>query len=211
MRDAANGKEALKVVQKKSGLKIDVISGEEESQIIYDNHLSLITASGGNYLYVDVGGGSTEVSCIKDGERVYSHSYNVGTLRLLNGKVKPATMLSLRHDLMVATEDMDQITIVGSGGNINKLYRIARQRDKQVDRLPVATLRRLYERLDKMSLEVRMDTFNMKPDRADVIVPAAKIFLEIADCVHATEIMVPNLGLADGIINELMEKYKAKH
>lgn len=209
MRDAKNGKDVLKEIEKKTNMKLEIISGDEESQIVYDNHLAQLDPNK-DYLYVDVGGGSTEVSFLKHGERCFSHSYDIGTIRLLNDKVKREDFEKMTHELQEITQQADQITIVGSGGNINKLYRIASKRDKQVDKLPVETLRRLHARLSKMSLEERMDVFGLKPDRADVIVPAAEIFLEIANSIHSTTIMVPNVGLADGILNDLLTTYMRK-
>lgn len=209
MRDAKNGREMIKKIAKETGMKLEIISGDEESQIVYDNHLSLMSGPG-NYLYVDVGGGSTEVTLMANGERRYSHSYNVGTIRLLEGKVDAETMMAMRQEITELTKDYDSIVIIGSGGNINKLYRLADKRDKQVDRLPVATLDKWYKRLSKLSVEERMRAYGLKPDRADVIVPAAEIFLCVAACARAESIMVPSMGLADGIINDLVEAYKLR-
>lgn len=209
MRDAQNGKAMLKQIEKETGLKLEIISGDVESRIVYDNHLALMSGQG-SFLYVDVGGGSTEVTFMHHGERIHGCSYNIGTIRLLNGKVKPEKFVQMIDELKKVTQGYNDITIIGSGGNINKLYRMASKRDKLVDYLPVDTLRRQHTRLAKMSVEERMEVFNLKPDRADVIVPAAEIFLGIADGVGAKTIMVPNLGLADGIINEMVEEYKKK-
>lgn len=209
MRDAKNGRDIIKKIAKETSMKLEIISGDEESQIVYDTHLSLMSGPG-NYLYVDVGGGSTEVTLMSNGERIYSHSYNVGTIRLLEGKVPPETTVAMRQEISELTKDYDNIVIIGSGGNINKLYRLADKRDKQTDRLPVATLDKWYKRLSKLSVEERMRAYSLKPDRADVIVPAAEIFLCVAACARAESIMVPSLGLADGIINDLVEAYKLR-
>ena len=203
MRDAKNGKEVLKSIEKGAGIKIEIISGDEESQMVYDNHYSLMSGEG-NFLYVDVGGG------ISNGERLYSHSFNVGTIRLLNNKVKPNVLVEMKQTIGEVTKGYDNIVIIGSGGNINKLYRLANKREKTKEYLPVDVLRRLYERLNKMSVEERMQLFNLKPDRADVIVPAAEIFLHVASSAHVEKIMVPNIGLADGIINDLLRAYVSK-
>lgn len=136
-----------------------------------------------------------------------SHSYNIGTVRLLNDAVKTDEINHIKEELKRVTDDYKDITIIGSGGNINKLYRIASKRDKLVDTLPVQTLVKLHDRLSKLSLEERMDVFNMKPDRADVIVPAAEIFMMIAQSVGAKYIKVPNVGLADGLINDMAQKF----
>ena len=204
MRDAKNGRQVMDHVNRDTGLGLEIISGDEESQIIYDIHLSQLQDDN-NYLYVDVGGGSTEVTFISQGQRVMSHSYNIGTVRMLSEAVKAEELQHVRNGLGKVAAGYGDITIIGSGGNINKLYRIAPKRDKTEGRLPVDTLVRLHDRLAKMSLQERMDVFNMKPDRADVIVPAAEIFMMVAQSVGAKAIKVPNVGLADGLINDMAQ------
>ena len=205
MRDAKNGKQVLKHINEETGLKMEIISGDEESQIIYDIHLSQIQDDN-NYLYVDVGGGSTEITFISKGQRIMSHSYNIGTVRMLNEAVKTEELQHVKDELKEITSGYSDITIIGSGGNINKLYRIANKRDKQESVLPVETLVKLRDRLAKMSIDERMNVFNMKPDRADVIVPASEIFIMIAQSVNAKNIKVPNVGLADGLINDMAQQ-----
>lgn len=204
MRDAKNGRQVMDRVNEATGLGLKIISGDEESQIIYDIHLSQLQDDN-NYLYVDVGGGSTEVTFISQGQRVMSHSYNIGTVRMLSEAVKAEELQHVRNGLGKVAAGYGDITIIGSGGNINKLYRIAPKRDKTEGRLPVDTLVRLHDRLAKMSLQERMDVFNMKPDRADVIVLAAEIFMMVAQSVGAKAIKVPNVGLADGLINDMAQ------
>ena len=204
MRDAKNGRQVMDRVNEATGLGLKIISGDEESQIIYDIHLSQLQDDN-NYLYVDVGVGSTEVTFISQGQRVMSHSYNIGTVRMLSEAVKAEELQHVRNGLGKVAAGYGDITIIGSGGNINKLYRIAPKRDKTEGRLPVDTLVRLHDRLAKMSLQERMDVFNMKPDRADVIVPAAEIFMMVAQSVGAKAIKVPNVGLADGLINDMAQ------
>lgn len=171
---------------------------------MHDIHLSQLQDDN-NYLYVDVGGGSTEVTFISRGQRIMSHSYNIGTVRMLSEAVKAEELQHIRNELGKVAAGYGDITIIGSGGNINKLYRIAGKRDKTVGRLPVESLVRLHDRLAKMSIQERMDVFNMKPDRADVIVPAAEIFMMVAQSVGAKAIRVPNVGLADGLINDMAQ------
>ncbi|MFW5526429.1 MAG: Ppx/GppA family phosphatase [Prevotella sp.] len=204
MRDAKNGRQVMDRVNEATGLGLKIISGDEESQIIYDIHLSQLQDDN-NYLYVDVGGGSTEVTFISQGQRIMSHSYNIGTVRMLSEAVKAEELQHVRNELGKVAAGYGDITIIGSGGNINKLYRIAPKRDKTEGRLPVDTLVKLHDRLAKMSLQERMDVFNMKPDRADVIVPAAEIFMMVAQSVGAKAIKVPNVGLADGLINDMAQ------
>lgn len=204
MRDAKNGKALMKRIKNKAHVNLEIISGDEESGIIYDNHLANLPSQGA-FLYVDVGGGSTEISFICNGQRIFGQSFNVGTIRLLKGKVKKNELMALKTEVTKVTSGYDNIKIIGSGGNINKLFRLANKKRK-LEALPVEVLRKLYDSLSKMSVEERMVAYELKPDRADVIVPAAEIFLHVAASSKAKEIIVPNFGLADGIINDLLLK-----
>ena len=204
MRDAKNGKALMKRIKNKAHVNLEIISGDEESGIIYDNHLANLPSQGA-FLYVDVGGGSTEISFICNGQRIFGQSFNVGTIRLLKGKVKKNDLMALKTEVTKVTSGYDNIKIIGSGGNINKLFRLANKKRK-LEALPVEVLRKLYDSLSKMSVEERMVAYELKPDRADVIVPAAEIFLHVAASSKAKEIIVPNIGLADGIINDLLLK-----
>ena len=160
-------------------------------------------ASGQNYLYVDVGGGSTEINLISNGELKNSRSYNIGTVRMLSGMVKEEEKEALRTDLIGLATEYTPISIIGSGGNINKLFRLADKKDKKASLLPIESLQDIYETLKALSTEQRIKQYKLKPDRADVIVPAAEIFLEIATHVKASGIIVPTIGLSDGIIDSL--------
>lgn len=204
MRDAKNGKALMKRIKNKAHVNLEIISGDEESGIIYDNHLANLPSQGA-FLYVDVGGGSTEISFICNGQRIFGQSFNVGTIRLLKGKVKKNDLMALKTEVTKVTSGYDNIKIIGSGGNINKLFRLANKK-KKLEALPVDVLHKLYDSLSKMSVEERMVAYELKPDRADVIVPAAEIFLHVAASCKAKEIIVPNIGLADGIINDLLLK-----
>ncbi len=203
MRDAKNGKAVINKILKQTGIHIEIIDGQEEAQMIYNNHVEDLQDRTGNYLYVDVGGGSTEVNLMVNGALVQSLSYNVGTVRILSGAVKPETWLTMKDDLTRLTQGFQGINIIGSGGNINKLYRMAKDKDKESQRLPVSTLQALYDQLKPLPPEQRMKEFGLKEDRADVIVPAAEIFLTIAQIVKAEYVHVPVIGLADGIIDAL--------
>lgn len=204
MRDAKNGKALMKRIKNKAHVNLEIISGDEESGIIYDNHLANLPSQGA-FLYVDVGGGSTEISFICNGQRIFGQSFNVGTIRLLKGKLKKNDLMALKTEVTKVTAGYDNIKIIGSGGNINKLFRLANKKRK-LEALPVEVLHKLYDSLSKMSVEERMVAYELKPDRADVIVPAAEIFLHVAASSKAKEIIVPNIGLADGIINDLLLK-----
>lgn len=210
MRDAKNGKAIIKKIRKTTGINIEIIDGQEEAQMIYNNHVECREDQNGNYMYVDVGGGSTEINLLIDGKLVYSKSFNIGTVRILTGGVTEAAWHQMRDEISRITENHAEINIIGSGGNINKLYRLIEKKDKKRKRIPIASLQNMYDKLKVLTPEARMETFNLKPDRADVIVPASEIFLCIAEVIHANYIYVPEIGLSDGIIDNLYAADKAK-
>lgn len=203
MRDARNGKAVIKKVLKDTGIRIEIIDGQEEARMIYNNHVECLEDRTGNYIYVDVGGGSTEINLLTNGVLVQSLSYNVGTVRMLSNVVREEVWEQMKDDLTRLTADFPDINIIGSGGNINKLYRLADKKDKKLQRMPIASLQELYDQLSPLTPEQRMKEFSLKADRADVIVPAARIFLTIAATVKAQYVHVPVIGLADGIIDSL--------
>lgn len=203
MRDAKNGKAVIKKVFKHTGIKIEIIDGQEEAALVYNNHIECMEDRSGNYIYVDVGGGSTEVNLLNNGELVFSKSYNIGTVRILSRADKPETWQQLRNDMVYIAGKYPDINIIGSGGNINKLYRLASTKDKQKLNMPVSSLEEIYKRLKFLTPEQRMDEFHLKADRADVIVPAAEVFLAIAESTSAKYVHVPVIGLADGIVDKL--------
>lgn len=203
MRDAKNGMDIIKQIEKKTGVHIDIIDGQEEAKIIYNNHVEHMEDQKGNYMYVDVGGGSTEINLLSEGQLVCSRSYNIGTVRMLNNAVKDSERERLKNDLAELAKSYPQTNIIGSGGNINKLYRLADKKNKKKMTMQVSVLQELHTRLKALSLEERMEQFGMKPDRADVIIPAGEIFLTIANIIGASYIHVPVIGLSDGIIDEL--------
>ena len=200
-REAKNGNKVLKRVMKETKLRIDIISGEEEARTIRDNY-----SSDGNLLYMDVGGGSTELSLVCDGKVIAGRSFNIGTIRMLNECVSPELWQEMQDTVLSLTKGVENVRIVGSGGNINKLYRLAPKKERVKETLRVDTLSRLYTRLSALSVEQRMIEYDLRPSRADVIVPAAQLFLMVARLVGTDIILVPTVGLADGIINELAAK-----
>lgn len=210
MRDAQNGKDIIKRIKKKTGIEIEIIDGQEEAKTIYNNHNEYMEDRNGNYMYVDVGGGSTEINLLSQGTLVCSRSYNIGTVRILNQAVTDAEWERLKNDMQELAASYEKTNIIGSGGNINKLYKLADKKDKRKQRITVDTLKKLHGELKALSVEERMEKYQLKPDRADVIVPAGDIFLNIAEWIHATHIYVPVIGLADGIIDELYVQHKQK-
>ena len=210
MRDARNGKRILKRIKKKTGIDIEILNGSEEAKILYNNSLEAADCINGNYAYVDVGGGSTEISLLSNGELVGSCSYNIGTLRMLSGAVAPDTVANMRSDLEAYAEKYPNIVIVGSGGNINKLSRLFHESSKKAKKniLPVSSLQRLHDDMKPMTINERIAKYGLKTDRADVIIPAAEIFMTVAQALGCSEIHVPNISLADGIRDGLYKKSK---
>ena len=176
MRDAENGKKVLKKIEKQTGIKLEIIKGQEEAQLLYNNLVEKTDSNEGNFAYIDVGGGSTEVSLIHDGTLAESFSYNMGTLRMLSGRVTTETEELFKQNLTRYAEEYGNIRIIGSGGNINKL-----------------------------NIEEREISFSLREDRADVIIPAAEIFIKACEYLQCDNIMVPNISLADSIVDGLYE------
>ena len=210
MRDAENGKKVLKKIEKHTGIKLEIIKGQEEAQLLYNNLVEKTDSNEGSFAYIDVGGGSTEVSIIHDGVLAESYSYNMGTLRMLSGKVTADTEKLFKENLTRYADQYGDIRIIGSGGNINKLNKLARHSKQDAKNLTLAELKRLYSMMQPLSIEEREISFSLKEDRADVIIPAAEIFLKACEYLRCESIMVPNISLADSIVDGLYEKMMAK-
>jgi exopolyphosphatase/guanosine-5'-triphosphate,3'-diphosphate pyrophosphatase len=209
MRDAKNAKELVKEINKETNIKIEIISGQEEAAIIYESHFADSLNKELNYIYVDVGGGSTEISVITKGELIESKSYDIGTVRLLNNKVKSEEYERLNADLSELKVLYKFNDIIGSGGNIIKLNTLAKVRKN--NKLSLVKLEELNTQLKALTVDERKATFKLKPDRADVITLAADIYTDVAKGVGAGSIIVPTIGLSDGIIHMLYMKWKDKN
>ena len=205
MRDAENGKKILKKIEKQTGIKLEIIKGQEEAQLLYNNLVEKTDSNEGNFAYIDVGGGSTEVSIIHDGTLAESFSYNMGTLRQLSGRVTAETEDLFKQNLTRYAEEYGNIRIIGSGGNINKLNKLARHSKNANKELTLAELKRLHQMMQPLSIEEREISFSLREDRADVIIPAAEIFIKACEYLQCDNIMVPNISLADSIVDGLYE------
>lgn len=205
MRDAENGQEVLQRLEEDTGIKLEIIKGKEEAGLLSDNLVEKTDSNEGVFAYIDVGGGSTEVSLIHDGKFTASRSYNIGTLRLLAGQVTRDEWDDMRRGLSDFSSKFGKVTIIGSGGNINKLCKLAN--DKKSKQITVDNLRSMYEVMKPLSVEERMARWSLKADRADVIVPAAEIFLTCAECLECDVILVPNISLADSIVDWMYKHY----
>ena len=207
MRDAGNGKKVLEKLRKATDINIEIINGREEARLLCNNIVENIGSAKGNYAYIDVGGGSTEISLLHDGVLTHSHSYNIGTLRMLGGMVSKDAIRQMKDDLTRFAREMPGMRMIGSGGNINKLFKLT-DSDKQTRMVPVNEIKSVYENLKNLSVEERIEQYGLKVDRADVIVPASEIFLLVAEALGCDAIQVPNISLADSIIDGL---YRTKY
>lgn len=208
MREAKNAKEIVKEIKNETDLKIEIIDGHEEALIIYESHFYYNLNDNQNYIFVDVGGGSTEISLIANGELMESNSYNIGTVRLLNNKVKSDEYDKMHTDLAELKEQYVITDIIGSGGNIIKLNALAKLRKDR--KLSVTVLETLNETLKQHSVDELIEIYKLKPDRADVITHAADIYLDVAKSVGAKSFIVPKIGLIDGIVHLLYAKWRSK-
>lgn len=210
MRDADNGKKVMRRIEKETGIRLEIIPGAEEAQLLCNNLVENTDSGVGNYAYVDVGGGSTEISLLHDGVLAESHSFNIGTLRLLAGAVTQEERNAMCSVLEKYAREFPGTKIIGSGGNINRLFKLAKVKGDSRE-LPVESIRELHDILAPLSLEERKLKFKLKDDRADVIVPAAEIFITVASTLDCDSIIVPNISLADSIVDGIYkEQMKGK-
>lgn len=207
MRDAANGKEILAEIKKETGIDINVITGHEEASVIYETHIAENLQEGRSYLYIDVGGGSTEVTMFADNHIIFKESFNIGTIRLLNNKVTDEQWEHMKWYIKTHTRDYQPIEAIGSGGNINKIFSISKRKEGKP--LPLDLLKDYHKELSYSTVEERQHLYNLRSDRADVIVPALQIYIAIMRWANADEIYVPKIGLADGLIKMLYKERTA--
>ena len=207
MRDADNGKKVMCRIEKETGIRLEIIPGAEEAQLLCNNLVENTDSGVGNYAFVDVGGGSTEISLLHDGVLAESHSFNIGTLRLLAGAVTQEERNAMCSVLENYAREFPDTKIIGSGGNINRLFKLAKVKGDSRE-LPVESIRELHNILAPLSLEERKQKFKLKDDRADVIVPAAEIFITVASTLDSDSIIVPNISLADSIVDGIYKEQK---
>ena len=206
MRDASNSKEIIKEIRVETGVRVEVISGDLEAEIIYENHIAELLDANKSYLYIDVGGGSTEVTLFHKSAVAFQKSFNIGTVRILTNKVDDAVWEDLKQTLKEIGRTYPKMIAIGSGGNINKIYSMINS--KNLKSIPIEVIREFHRVLEPMTVEERMHTYLLKRDRADVIVPALNIYAYTMKWANIDEIHVPKIGLADGLINHLYEQVK---
>ncbi|MCT4665146.1 MAG: exopolyphosphatase [Flavobacteriales bacterium] len=209
MRNSANANKLLKETKAKTTLDIDIINGEEEAKIIYQTHIENMLDENASFLYIDVGGGSTEIT-IFDGKRAKaSRSFKIGTIRLLNNLVEEKKWTDFENWIKENTQDISNLKAIASGGNINRVFKILGK--KKWTPIQLSEMLRIKEEISSVNFEERQIQFNMNPDRADVILPALEIYSKAFEVSRIKEIFVPKIGLADGIIRNLyLQEKKVK-
>jgi len=201
MREANNGAEIVQLIKKKTDIKIDIIDGKKEAAIIAASDLKQFINLDKTYLYVDVGGGSTEFSLFQEGKSVSSKSFKNGTVRLLNNMVSDIVWTEIEKWIKNAVAPYEEITLIGSGGNINKLFKLSEKHQSKP--LSYVYLSTQFHKLNAMSYEQRISELGLNPDRADVIIPATRIYLNAMKWSGARQIYVPKIGLSDGIVKAM--------
>lgn len=204
MRDAKNRKEIVQKVFLETGINIQIISGDFEASLIYESHIAEKLDQDSNYLYVDVGGGSTELTLISKGQLVFKESFNIGTIRLLKDQVSENEWDYMKQKVKEATKDYAKLIAIGTGGNINKVFSLSKRKDGKT--LDLDLLKSYYKEFSSCSLEERIQLYQLREDRADVIVPALLIYTQVMKWASINEILVPKIGLVDGLIQHLYEE-----
>ncbi len=201
MREASNGREIAEMIEMKSGLHINIIDGNDEAAIIASTDLKNLIQNDKAFLYVDVGGGSTEFTVFANGHIVASQSFKLGTVRLIENRVEDSMWEDVERWIKKETKDYHKISMIGSGGNINSIYK---KSGKKIGKpLSYFYLSSYYELIKSLSFEERITELDMNPDRADVVVPATRIYLSAMKWSKAKNVFVPKIGLSDGIIKSL--------
>jgi exopolyphosphatase/guanosine-5'-triphosphate,3'-diphosphate pyrophosphatase len=206
MRDAGNSIDLLRKIKMETGIDITVISGSEEAAFIQESHIAETMDQTGSYMYIDVGGGSTELTMFSKGKLTFKQSFNIGTIRLLKNMISETEWDVMKDFIKKYTKNISDIVAIGSGGNINKIFSLSKKKDGKP--LPLELLRDYYKELNSVSLDDRINKYKLREDRADVIVPALLIYINAMRWAEAEQIFVPKIGLADGLIQHLWEELK---
>ena len=206
MRDAKNGEMIIQQIKETTGLEIEIISGDREAALIYESHAADTFTKDESYLYIDVGGGSTELTCFTNGAMSFKRSFNIGTIRLLKQQVTELQWEEMKNYIRNQAKGTKKIVGIGSGGNINKIFSLSKRKEGRP--LSLELLRDYYKEFSSMSLNDRISNFKLREDRADVIVPALLIYINVLKWAGAQEILVPKIGLADGLIHSLYDTLK---
>jgi exopolyphosphatase/guanosine-5'-triphosphate,3'-diphosphate pyrophosphatase len=208
MRDASNGVKILEEIAAETGIEVSIITGQEEASVLYETHIADNLSDHKSYLYIDVGGGSTEITLFSKNQTIFKESFNIGTIRILSNKVTDEAWEHMKWYIKTFARDYHPLEAIGTGGNINKIFSISKRKEGKP--LPFELLKDYYKELSNTSVEDRKHLYQFRDDRADVIVPALQIYISVMRWAEADEIYVPKIGLADGIVKMLYaERIKA--
>ncbi len=206
MRDASNGLEILQRVKAETGVDIQIISGNLEASLIYENHVAEQMDKTRSYLYIDVGGGSTELTFFSKNRLVFKTSFNIGTIRILQGRVTDELWQEMKDYIKAQVKDFSPVTAIGSGGNINKIFSLSKRKEGKP--LTLEMLKDYLKELGSISLQERIHLYKLREDRADVIVPALQVYAAVMRWADASEIYVPRIGLVDGLVHALYQELR---
>jgi exopolyphosphatase/guanosine-5'-triphosphate,3'-diphosphate pyrophosphatase len=206
LREATNGREVIKEVKQTTGVDIELLDGETEASLIYNMHVAETLNKEGSYLYIDVGGGSTELTLFNQGQKIASRSFLIGTIRLLESIVDPKEWTEIHDWINEYVLPYNDVVAIGTGGNINKLFKITNK--KEGTPLSLQNINYYYKYLNRFTYDELIDNLGLRPDRADVIIHATGLYLQIMKWANIQQIIVPKIGLSDGIIRMLYEKWK---
>jgi exopolyphosphatase / guanosine-5'-triphosphate,3'-diphosphate pyrophosphatase len=208
MRDAVNGELIIERAKNEAGISVEIIDGKNEAALVFSNHIEQLLNPKHAYLYIDVGGGSTELTLYFDNKVIAAKSFNIGTVRMLLDKVDKAEWEEMKAWLKRNTIGIHPLFGIGSGGNINKIFKLSGK--KETKHLSYERLKGLYDMLCSYTYQERIERLELKPDRADVIIPAAKIFLSVMKNAEIERVFVPQVGLSDGLVHQLYDDYLLK-
>lgn len=204
MRDAQNGPEIVKIVEQQTGIKIEIISGDQEAVLVNENHIAENMDKEHGYLYINVGGGSTDVIFYENGQLRYKKSFNIGTIRLLKNLITESDWNSVKAELKVNVKSRLPLVAIGSGGNINKVFSLSKKKEGKP--LSLDLLKNYHVEFSSISVEERIHRYKFREDRADVIVPALEIFINLMTWSNIKDIYVPKIGLVDGLAHALYQE-----
>ena len=206
MRDAKNRKEIVQKVYLETGINIQIITGDFEASLIYESHIAEKLDQAATYLYIDVGGGSTELTLIDKGKLIFKESFNIGTIRILKNQVNETDWENMKLRIKEAVKNQIKVIAIGTGGNINKIFSMSKRKDGKA--LDLELLKSYYKEFSSCSLSERIQLYELREDRADVIVPALLIYTQVMKWATIDEILVPKIGLVDGLIQHLYEELR---
>lgn len=208
MRDATNGLQIIERIKAEAGITVEIIDGKNEAALVFSNHIEELLNPKYAYLYIDVGGGSTELTLYYDNKVIAAKSFNVGTVRMLLDKIDKEEWEEMKAWLKRNTVGIHPLSAIGSGGNINKIFKMSGK--KETKHLSYEKLKGIYEMLCSYTYKERIERLDLKPDRADVIIPAAKIFLSVMKNADIEKVFVPQVGLSDGLVHQMYEAHMNK-